>query len=377
MKKFLLALALLIGGQAFAAGTVLKTIGDYSYQNYLINSAMDYNHRITSTAWGTGGSTATANVSCATGTRSMVADRWYVCRNSSTSGRMVNRAITTGELPFDALGITQVARVGRLAGATDTASIYMGQDIETLNARGLRGKTVTLKFYYRMGSGFTGTTLNATLASGTGVDETFRGSPTGYVGSTATTLTPTTSWTIGSKTWAVPATANEAYVFLSYTPSAGASGNEDWFEATGFMLNEGATAAPFRLAGGTIGGELALVQRYTYSVNPGNTDSQAVLGNGHATSTTAVLIDIPFPVTMRATPTIDPASSTFTSSFCLVEANGDVNACSTAGSLAGNRNGPGGVQLSISKSGGTIAAGQALTLIKNGTTKVLIFSAEL
>jgi hypothetical protein len=36
----------------------------------------------------------------------------------------------------------------------------------------------------------------------------------------------------------------------------------DYFEATGWMLNEGSVAAPFERAGGTIGGELALCQRY-------------------------------------------------------------------------------------------------------------------
>ena len=60
--------------------------------------------------------------------------------------------------------------------------------------------------------------------------------------------------------------------------------NGDFIEVTGFRLTEGAEKQPFRRAGGSIGGELALCQRYyekSYEVGttPGTPTVSGVIGN--------------------------------------------------------------------------------------------------
>jgi hypothetical protein len=47
-----------------------------------------------------------------------------------------------------------------------------------------------------------------------------------------------------------------------YSDTSGTAGANDWIEFEQVMINTGPTAAEFRMAGGTIGEEIALCQRY-------------------------------------------------------------------------------------------------------------------
>jgi hypothetical protein len=76
------------------------------------------------------------------------------------------------------------------------------------------------------------------------------------------------------------------------------------FQFWGLQLEAGSTASPFQTASGSIGGELALCQRYYFREN---FDAQALFGifaTGSAASTTLANFVQPFPVTMRVKPAV-------------------------------------------------------------------------
>jgi hypothetical protein len=76
------------------------------------------------------------------------------------------------------------------------------------------------------------------------------------------------------------------------------------------MLNEGYTAAPFRRAGGTIGAELQLCQRY-YSTLTSTGNSTLPGVTGYATSGSVMNWQFLLPVPMRGLNSITNSGSTF------------------------------------------------------------------
>jgi hypothetical protein len=79
------------------------------------------------------------------------------------------------------------------------------------------------------------------------------------------------------------------------------------FYMTGVQLELGAVATPFARAGGSIGGELALCQRYFYRLANGTDTALGVANFVNASTAWGVIY---FPVTMRVAPTLTAASGT-------------------------------------------------------------------
>jgi hypothetical protein len=135
--------------------------------------------------------------------------------------------------------------------------------IETVNTIPLVGKVVTVSFYARAGANFSASSsiLNWGFVTGTGTDQN---QITGYTGqavpiSAAPSLT--TTWQRFTGTGTIATNVNEATVQFYYIPTGTASTN-DYVEITGVQVEIGSAATPFARAGGSIGGELALCQRY-------------------------------------------------------------------------------------------------------------------
>ena len=216
-------------------------------KNLLINGDLNVNQRAFSTA------TMTTSVK-------WVADRFFVKRSAGSTGGTADLTATGGPT-----GLPTFARLTRASGNTATDTYYLGQTVETLNAKQLQGQTVTFSFYARKGSGYTAASdaLQVRVYTGTGTDETGIGSS--YTG-TATTIssdaTLTTSWQRFTFTATVASAATQLQALVQYVPVGTASTN-DYFDATGFQLEVGSIATPFALAGGGLYQvELNLCRRY-------------------------------------------------------------------------------------------------------------------
>jgi hypothetical protein len=238
---------------------------------------------------------------------SYTADRWQVYRGGGSG------ISTATRIASDLSGFRYFIRVQRPAGDTTTTYLGLWQSLETANSQPYAGKTITLSFYARAGSGMTNSFgLGVALYSGTGIDEPWyshTGSTT--VASSNFVLTTTggiiNGWQRFSITGNVPSNSNELGITFGYNPTVSTASSTDYYDVTGVQLEIGSVATPFSRAGGTIQGELAACQRYYYRHVIGSMQpvSLAFYWSANQLQTT-----IPFPVTMRSAPTLDATSGT-------------------------------------------------------------------
>ena len=239
-------------------------------KNAIIDGAMDF--------WQRGVSVAVA----ASTTNSYTADRF--CLTTATNeASTVSQQLTsdTTNLP----NIKYCARVQRNSGQTGTSSIYFDQSIETLNSIPLVGKIVTLSFYARAGSNFSAgsNSVGAQIITGTGTDQNLN-SVTGASILSSTGNILSTTFQRFTITATIPTTATQVFLRFLFTP-VGTAGANDYFEITGVQLELGSVATTFSRAGGSIGGELALCQRYYYRL--GGAANYETFAQAVWTSTTA------------------------------------------------------------------------------------------
>ena len=216
------------------------------------------------------------------------------------SGTYASWNITVGTLPQ----FNYALRAQRNNGATFTNSIYVAQSVETVNSIPFSGQTVTLSFWARTGTNFSGSSISAFVNCGFGVDGNVLNGLSGSVSVISTSFgPPTTSWTQYSFTGTVALGATQIGLYFSYNPT-GTAGAADYFDITGVQLEIGSTATAFSRAGGTIQGELAACQRYCYVPAGG----YAAFGTTY--SSTSASVGGITPVTMRAAPTFTVGSLT-------------------------------------------------------------------
>jgi hypothetical protein len=243
--------------------------------------------------------------------KNYVADRWVQFRTGLTISQQLTNDTTN--LPF----IQYCARVQRNSGTSGVNSNLMMNSMATNDAISYAGKTVTLSFYARKGADYSATSsgLFATIYSGTGTDQALIDGYTGLVTVVTTTFSLTTTWQRFSITGIIPTTAKELACEFAFTPT-GTAGANDYYEITGVQIELGAQATPFARAGGSIGGELALCQRYYYLAASG--DAKTICP-GAAFSSADNRGAVTFPVTMRTAPTLVATSGT---NYYYLEANG-------------------------------------------------------
>lgn len=220
-------------------------------KNILINGAMDF--------WQRG-----ITLSPAGGAFNPIADRWGTGRVAAAGGYTITRQLTgdTTNLPE----IQYCMRIARNNGDTITGGMQTTQNIETINSLPFVNKIVTLSLYIRKGSSYSGGVVNIGLYSGTGVDQNLNISYTGVNNFCSKNITPTDSWVRYSVTGTVPSSATELAAYFYHYASGTATNTNDYIEVTGVQLELGSNATQFSRAGGTIGGELALCQRYYWSI---------------------------------------------------------------------------------------------------------------
>ena len=225
-------------------------------------------------------------------------DRWY--QVSSGSGSNVTITQQTTGVP---LGSRYCARI------TTGASAGYGNQfhyIETSNVVQFWGKTATISIKLRRSSTFGGTLAvivgkSATVDAGGGASWTNLTASGVNVATNAALPTGTTSsdWLTISYQVDVPndGTANSLRISIQQNQVETSA----YWEMAQCQLEVGSQSTPFSRSGGSIGGELALCQRYYCEL--GN----ALFGSSDNSSTT-IQVTTPYPVTMRAIPSISVIS---------------------------------------------------------------------
>lgn len=238
-------------------------------------------------------------------------DRWY--NESSGSGSAVTVTQQTTGVPDNSRFCFR---------STTSASAGYGnqyQFIETSNVRQLWGKTVTLSIKLRRSSGFN-TSLNIGIDKSSTVDA---GMAASWTGSAALTIsnanlptgTGSSDWYTATVSTVIPTdgSANSLRVFITQTATTTSS----YYEVSQVQLEVGPSATQFSRAGGTIGGELALCQRYYQkSYNLSDVPGTAGAGSGkynfmtpNRTDNYAMEFNTFFKTFMRATPSVSVFSS--------------------------------------------------------------------
>lgn len=239
------------------------------------------------------------SVSVAANNLAYTVDRWQGLAGLGAASTVSRQATNdTTNLP----NIQYCARFQRNSGQTGTGDSGLFQCWETANSIPFAGKTVTFSFYMRAGANFSSASsaITSRIYTGTGTDQNVF---VGYnnLDFTTSIKTLTTTWQRFSFTANIPSTVTEISLGFYYSPM-GTAGANDYFEVTGVQLEIGSVATPFSRAGGSIGGELALCQRYYYRFG-GATGYERFSTLATGASSTSLTATITAPTTMRVAPT--------------------------------------------------------------------------
>jgi hypothetical protein len=235
-------------------------------------------------------------------------DRWTVNMSDGTVTYSA-QTFTTGAAPVAGYEGKNFARVVTTGQTLSTARTNFNQNIE--DVRTLAGQTATVSFWAKAATGTPKIAIELNQSFGTG------GSPSSSVTTYAGQVTLSTSWARYSVTIAVPSisgktigTNPDSILQLNLFVSAGSNLNartgslgiqSNTFDLWGVQVEAANTASNFQTATGTLQGELAACQRYYIRYAGSATYSK--YGIGYAYSTTAAVVQIPNPVTMRVVPT--------------------------------------------------------------------------
>jgi hypothetical protein len=251
-------------------------------------------------------------------------DRWWGTGKTSDGVYTMQRSASTPPVGFSNFLRVTVTTADASIAAGDT--YYMGTKIEGFNVADLgfgsaNARTITISFWAR--SSVTGTFSGALL---NGAEN--RSYPFTFVISAANTWEYETI-TIAGDTTGTWATDNTAGMVLAIDLGSGSNFRAaagSWVAAgeygatgavtlistlsatldiTGVQLEVGSTATSFDYR--PYGTELALCQRYYWRYVTGNSKN---IGVGYYWSSAEVDTSVQFPVTMRATPSLDAASGT-------------------------------------------------------------------
>ena len=284
-----------------------------SFKNRIINGAMQIDQR-----------NAGASVTITdTGAATYTLDRWtvYGSQASKFSVQQNAGAVTPPAGFTNYIGVTSLSAYS----VVSSDVFILGQKIEGFNTSDLAwgtasASTVTLSFWVR--SSLTGTfggslrngaqnrsyPFNFTVSSANTWEQktvTIAGDTTGtWLTNNGTGIELTLSLGSGST---YSGTAG-AWAGTNYSSATGATSvvgtNGATFYITGVQLEKGSTATSFDYR--PYGTELALCQRYYWQTN--SETSYAAIGSGVMYTTTTARVFIPYPVSMRAIPTVSATS---------------------------------------------------------------------
>jgi len=291
------------------------------FRNAIINGDMRINQRGTST------NLASLSTIADVSPGSYVVDRWNTLRNAFVAGGTMGQgtALTNLDLPYLDAGITTFSRIGRANGNTLTNTINLMYYMETQDSIKYAGKKITLSFYYKTGSNFSGTAVYAYIFQGTGTDQSLR---VGFTNETGLSINCNASltWQRISFTINVATTTTQIAVRFLHIPT-GTALAADYFDITGVQLELGSVATPFEVRPFPV--ELQLCQRYyekSYNINmaPGTyTTSGLTVFNGTIDRNGYALYSYKFITCKRLTPSVTFYTFTGTLNQWTYDSNGN------------------------------------------------------
>jgi hypothetical protein len=215
------------------------------------------------------------------------ADRWS-CNFSGATGTVSQQTFTPGTAPVAGYEGQFFLRL-----ATTVANDNSRVEQKMENVRTFAGQTVTVSFYAKADS-----TRTITLEP----YQNFGSGGSADVVVTSQTISVTTAWTRFTKTFAIPSVAGKTIGTSSFFSLEIKNAAFETFtlDLWGVQVEAGSVATPFQTASGSIGGELALCQRYYYRAIAGTFNIN--FGMGQCFSTTGAYAVVPFPVIMRTQP---------------------------------------------------------------------------
>ena len=174
------------------------------------------------------------------------ADRWN--GDAFNGNDFTISKVTTGT-PAAGLPATAL-RFQRDASSTETNQRRIGTVFETAESRGFAGKEVTLSFYARVGSNWSGATnvCTSNIFIGTGTNETtangLGAAWTGYVNQSQSN-TMTTTYQRFSQTVTLAAGTNQLGIQFVFVAATGTAGANDFVDITGIKLEVGSEATSY------------------------------------------------------------------------------------------------------------------------------------
>ena len=286
------------------------------------------------------------------------ADRFFAAGGASS-------AILMAATPDASVtGFNQSLKVSRQSGNSNTAAINLGQVVETFDSLRCQGQTVTLSFWARAGATFSGGALTVQLIAGNGVNQ----SAASLIARTWTGLSSvvsaqqglTSAMTRYQFTGAVPASASQLGVLLSFTPS-GTAGVDNSISINGVQLEIGPSASPFEHIDAQV--TLEICQRYAWAIpEPG---AGVVIGAGANTGAAAQLFYMATPVQLLKAPTVTVAAGAFKTN--------QAGAATATTITPGGTHTPNAISINGNSAG---TAGQATLLQGGGGSGWIIASAE-
>ena len=288
-------------------------------------------------------------------------DRWLIgYKDAGITLNVSQQTFTPGTAPVSGYESANYIQLQNTAFGSSTNTYYFATKIE--DVRKYAGQTVTLSYWAQVSSGtLTPTRVFLNQQFGTGgsaqVDNIGAASPT-Y----------TTSWTRYTQTISVPSisgqtigTGSYLYILWQITPNANVTLNL-W----GVQLEAGSTATEFTTASGTVGGELALCQRYYQQ--PVSTASYQIFGVGTMYSATSLTCLIPLTVQMRIAPSVTFSAN---SNWNIQQAGGFAVTGLSAFTVT-----PTGINATVTTSISLLSGGGGI-LISNGSGAAIYITAEL
>jgi len=215
------------------------------------------------------------------------------------------------------------------------------------------GNTVTISAYVK---GVNGATFNIKPAFSTG-----SGGSTGAYWGTTTTLDADGTWQRYEATYSVDQNVGASDTSVRFLITYNATATNETFYITGVQLEVGSVATPFEHR--SYGEELALCQRYYYKLAAEDTFTNFFQASWRATTDARGVV--PFPVTMRAIPSISTSGS--------ITSLGHGTYSSIQLADAGSK-----YQGTIRVNGSGATVGYSTTIrANNDSTAAIIFDAEL